>query len=81
MSKLDNFIQFLCEQTDRAIYVWGAQGQAATKELIERRETSASNIRRAKALLSKRKNMRNILAFDCSGLGMCWLMEKKIVPL
>ena len=61
----------------------GAQGQRATEDLIDRRETSANNKKRAKKLLQKRLDAgyapENIRAYDCSGLGMYWLQNLKKV--
>ena len=81
MSKLTGFIDYLAQQVKNgSIYVWGGQGEVATNALIDKKETSASNKRRAKALLQKRikagYSPENIRAFDCSGLGTYYLYNQ-----
>ena len=68
---LKEFLAYLeNEVKNGSIYVWGGQGQKATEALIDRLETTRSNAKRAKDLLTKRtkKGYANIRAFDCSGL-------------
>ena len=68
---LKEFLAYLeNEVKNGSIYVWGGQGQKATEALIDRLETTRSNAKRAKDLLTKRANKgyTNIRAFDCSGL-------------
>lgn len=81
MGNLAGFIDYLAQQVKNgSIYVWGGQGEVATNALIDKKETSASNKRRAKALLQKRikagYSPENIRAFDCSGLGTYYLYNK-----
>lgn len=86
MSYLAKFIAYLNEQVqDHSIYVWGAQGQkgnAVTEAWIRRRETSEANANRAIAFWKKQveAGFGNVLrAFDCSGLGVYFLMENKLL--
>jgi len=81
LAKISAFVSWLKAQVGH-IYMWGGQGETATESLIKRRETSTANANRAIALLRKRKaeGMETVLAYDCSGLGMKWLMDKKILP-
>ena len=81
MGKLREFNAYLEEQEKNgSIYVWGAQGQQATEALIDQREKESGNRKKAKALLEKRRkagyDMKKVLAFDCSGLGMCFLQNR-----
>lgn len=83
MSRLDEFIDLICSQVDKGIYVWGGNGQdlltvSNPKAWITSHETSDShtkdeNIRRDMALFQTRKaeGVNPIRAFDCSGL-MYW---------
>lgn len=77
-NQMEEFCIYLEEQVKNgSIYVWGGQGQTASDSLIDQRETSAANKRRAKALLKTRiekgYQTSQIKAFDCSGLGMYYL--------
>lgn len=70
------FISLIRGQVDKAIYVWGGQGEVATEELIRRKETSTTNANRAIRLMNERK-AKGIepLIFDCSGLAI-WAFQK-----
>lgn len=77
-----NFIAYLTAQVNKAIYVWGGQGQNLTEmehpdTWIKNREPSAYNADRAIALYNKRveAGISPILAFDCSGLIMYYLQN------
>ena len=74
---LKKFIDYLEDKQDKAIYVWGGQGQIATETWIRQRETSVANADKAIALYRKRINQgyHNIEAYDCSGLGMHFLRD------
>ena len=74
---LNEFIEYLNGEVNRAIYCWGGQGQTATEELIRKMETSTSNANKAIALLQKltAKGVKNIKMFDCSGLAMYFLQN------
>ena len=58
MAKLEEFIAHLEEEVKNgSIYVWGAQGQGAdviSEAWITKKETSATNAKRAIALWKKR---------------------------
>lgn len=81
MSKLNQFIDLLeQEAANHSIYVWGAQGQAAstiTEKWIRARETSARNADRAISYWKKQCAAgygTRLKAFDCSGLGI-WALQ------
>lgn len=77
MSKIEAFIKWLNAQVG-SIYVWGGQGEYnLTDEQIRRMETNTTNAERAIALKRKRQaeGIKNIRAFDCSGLVVCYLLE------
>ena len=78
---INKFIKFLESQVNKAIYVWGAEGQQATSALIDKSKNTSRNKRRAKALLKKRikAGIKKILAFDCSGLGVFWLLANGLI--
>lgn len=86
MNQLQNFIAYLNEQADnKSIYVWGAQGQQGnqiTEAWIKRRETSEKNASRAIRLWKQRisQGYGGVLrAFDCSGLGVYWLLREGVI--
>lgn len=57
------------EVQNRSIYVWGGQGEKASEEIIERKESEAKNQKRALKLYNARKaKYKNMRVFDCSGL-------------
>lgn len=73
---LAQFIAMIREQVDKAIYVWGGQGEVATEDKIRRMETSTTNANRAIKLLNARKAQGiEPLMFDCSGLAI-WPFQK-----
>lgn len=77
MRSIEKFIAWLTAQL-KSIYVWGAQGEYnLTDEQIRRMETNSTNADRAIALKRKRQaeGMKDIRAFDCSGLVVCYLLE------
>ncbi len=78
---LNKLIDFLESQVNKAIYVWGAQGQAATNELIEKSNNTSLNKKRAKKMLADRiaAGIKKILAFDCSGLLVYWLFKNGLI--
>ncbi|MDD3400435.1 MAG: peptidoglycan-binding domain-containing protein [Eubacteriales bacterium] len=87
MGNLSNFIDYLHEQvTNHSIYVWGAQGQqgaAITEAWIRKRETTDKNADRAIAFWKKQCDLgfgSVLRAFDCSGLGVCFLLGSKLIP-
>lgn len=77
---MSGFIDYLRDQLG-SIYVWGAQGenvlaQANPLEWIRSKETSETNAQRAYALFKQRKQegVNPILAYDCSGLIVAFLL-------
>lgn len=86
MAHLNEFISYLHEQVcNHSIYVWGAQGQtgsAITEAWIKKRETTEKNASRAITFWKKQceAGYASVLrAFDCSGLGVCFLLEKGLI--
>lgn len=78
MNKLDQFIAWLLAWVNRAIYVWGGQGETITSTAqIYRMETSKVNALRAIALWIKRG--RNAVCFDCSGIIVKWLLSVGLI--
>ena len=80
---LQDFLVYLKSKVG-AIYVLGAQGQHGaqiTEAWIKYREhNKAANYKRAIALWKKKtaQGEKDIWAFDCSGLGMYWLIKSKV---
>ena len=76
----EKFIEYLRSRIGSA-YVWGAQGERCTDALIERRETSGENKRRARAFMQKRlaEGAQELLAYDCSGLIAAFLLENEVI--
>lgn len=79
---MNNFIEYLHSQVNRAIYVWGGQGQDLSamkdpEQWIRTKETSTTNANRAIALFKKRKaaGVEPIRCFDCSGLIVYFLYD------
>ena len=86
MGNLNSFIAYLQEQvTNHSIYVWGAQGQqgaAITEAWIKKRETTDKNAERAITFWKKQcaAGYASVLrAFDCSGLGVCFLLKSGLI--
>lgn len=78
MLMLAEFIQLITQHIDRAIYVWGGQGQIVTSETqIRRMEQTVGDADRAIALWNKRKaaGIDPVYMFDCSGL-IIWALQK-----
>ena len=75
---LSEFIRLITQHIDRAIYVWGGQGQIVTSETqIRRMEQTVGDADRAIALWNKRKaaGIDPVYMFDCSGL-IIWALQK-----
>lgn len=74
---LIDFQDWLRTKVNKAMYVWGAQGEIITsKEQIKKLEVSNDNANKAITRyleLCNELNTNKIEAYDCSGLGMCWL--------
>lgn len=80
---LNDYISYLETQViNHSIYVWAAQGQGynvISDEWIRKMETSEVNANRAIKFWHKQVDAgygKVLRAFDCSGLGMCYLMSK-----
>ena len=82
MAKLNDFLMFLEEQVkNKSIYIWGAQGQGyptLTEAWIKAKESGSNE---TNALKTYRRavaaGMEKLCkAFDCSGLGMYWLIRE-----
>ena len=77
----EEFRKYLEEQVaNRSLYLWGGQGEPLgklTDGYIRQKETSAANARRVIRLRDvRKKKYPKLRAFDCSGLGVCFLLEK-----
>lgn len=82
---MSEFISYLRSRIG-SIYVWGAQGEnvlaeANPLEWICSKETSETNTQRAYALFKQRKQegVNPILAYDCSGLIVAFLLDVGIL--
>ena len=83
---IDKFIAYLQEQLrNHSIYVWGAQGQKSptvNEAWIRKRETSTANADRAVRYWKKQVDAGYgdvLRAFDCSGLGVYFLLENGLI--
>jgi hypothetical protein len=77
---LTDFLDYLNSHVNKGIYVWGGQGEdlkALTEQKIRSMETSSNNANRAIRLWKQRKDIKGAKAFDCSGLIMYYLCNKK----
>lgn len=84
---LEEFLNYLKEQIDNhSIYVYGGQGQKSpliSESFIKSMETSSENAERAIKYWKKQVALgyKDVLrAFDCSGLGSFFLLNKKLIP-
>ena len=82
---MSEFISYLRSRIG-GIYVWGAQGEnvlaeANPLEWIRSKETNETNAQRAYALFKQRKQegVNPILAYDCSGLIVAFLLDAGIL--
>lgn len=85
-SLLKSFIAYLlAQEANHSIYVWGGQGQDASvisNAWIQKMETDPTNASRAIAFWEKQKAAGygvRLRAFDCSGLGVYWLLAKGLI--
>ena len=77
----DAFINYLLSRVGNSLYVWGAQGESIksiVREWAEKRETSDKNVERVMALLDKFLE-EDLYFYDCSGLGVSWLLEHGLI--
>lgn len=79
--KVKDFLELLNSQVNKAIYVWGGDGENLSamndpEDWIERKETSKSNRDRALKLYRKRvaDGVKDIRAMDCSGM-VYWALK------
>lgn len=82
--KYEDFRNYLETQVkNKSIYLWGGQGETLSKltdEYIDKKETSEKNANRVKKLRDARKEKyKNLRAFDCSGLGVYFLLKEKAI--
>lgn len=64
-------------------YVWGGTGESLStlsSSKLRAMETSTSNFDRVINFLLKKESLLYLRVFDCSGLGMYWLLKEKLVP-
>jgi len=85
-NNLKAFVAYLIEQViNHGIYVWGAQGEKSptiTEAWIRKMENSTTNADRSIAYWKKQCAAGygdKLRAFDCSGLGVCFLLENKLI--
>jgi len=72
------FVAWVIKQIE-ALYVWGAQGQEMTPSLIKKLENSTRNYKRALALYNAHiKAGLSVIAYDCSGLIIKYLLDNKL---
>lgn len=73
------FLEFVAAQVG-ALYVWGAQGQTMTPALIRSLENSAANRERALAAYDEHvRTGRPLVAYDCSGLVVAYLLGAGLI--
>lgn len=79
VSAVDKFIAYVSAQ-EGCLYVWGAQGQTMTPELIRRLENSDKNYRRALAQYEDHaaKGL-TLIGYDCSGLVVAYLLREGLI--
>lgn len=78
---LDAFVNYLLSKVGYSLYVWGAQGESIksiVKEWVNKKETSTNNANRVMALLDKLLK-EDLYFYDCSGLGVDWLLKQKLI--
>lgn len=75
MATVKEFLDLLCDQVNKGIYVWGGNGEnlltmSDPEAWIVKRETTKANAERDMTLLEQRiaQGVDPIRAFDCSGL-------------
>lgn len=79
ISEVDRFLAWIAVQIG-CLYVWGAQGQKMTAALIRRLEKSSINYSRALAQYNKHvENGETLIAYDCSGLIVKYLMDRELI--
>lgn len=79
MTETDRFLAWVALQVG-CLYVWGAQGQQMTPQLIKKRENSSRNYKRAMAQFIKHaKAGKTLVAYDCSGLVVKYLLDRGLM--
>ena len=75
VSEIDKFLAYASSAIG-CLYVWGAQGQKMTPELIKQLENSTKNYNWALAHYNTHaENGETLAAYDCSGLIVAYLLE------
>ena len=73
------FISFIANQQG-ALYVWGAQGEQMTPELIRKMEKSSVDYKRDLAHYNEHvKTTQTLIAYDCSGLVVKFLLDECLI--
>lgn len=78
---LNIFINYLLSMVGCSLYVWGAQGESIksiVKEWVSKKETSTNNANRVMVLLDKLLK-DELYFYDCSGLGVDWLLKQGLI--
>lgn len=79
VGEIERFLAYVLSR-EGCLYVWGAQGQEMTPALIKRLENSQKNYGRAVAHYKKHiKNGETLVAYDCSGLIVAYLLENEYI--
>lgn len=78
-SPTGRFLNWVAKQVG-CLYVWGAQGHEMSTSLIKRMENSLRNYKRAiKQFAEHVKNGLTLVAYDCSGLIIAYLLENGLI--
>lgn len=75
------FNSYLLSKVGCSLYVWGAQGESISsiiKEWVTKKETSTTNVNRVLTHLG-RLLKEELYFYDCSGLGVTWLLEQGLI--
>lgn len=78
---LDTFINYLLSKVGYSLYVWGAQGESIksiVQEWVKKKETSSNNANRVMKLLDSLLK-EDLYFYDCSGLGVDWLLKQGLI--
>ncbi len=78
-TKREKFIRYIANQQG-ALYVWGAQGQQMTPELIRKMEKSSADYKRALVHFNEHvKTGKTLISYDCSGLVVKFLLDEALI--
>lgn len=84
--KLNDWLDYLKSRVNIDLYVWGANGQLLVDILnnLREMEKNENDLDRTLTLLQKRLranvNIYDICCEDCSGLGVKFLLPRKLIP-